>query len=1062
MYNLLKSFRRGGETAEEFILRSGRFPAYALQWCSRRFTVWTLLFLGLVIVPSICLDANQHIEPLNAFGRFLLDVAGMVTGMDLTDGMSIESVNNLGRYLCFAIVALSLDLIWGYGGMLCLCQFLFFSLGGYAMGMYLAHHGGPEGIIDANNWGKIPACLFVVYPGQVGETQTQWTVPLFWKPFWSLPITLILGMLIPGLVAGLIGFFVFRSRVRGVFFAVLTQAIVLAIWLIFSMNNMKLCGTNGLTRFDRITTSSREKIGIDVDPAKLKQHKLTLADVKQAIVAKQQAVAEVYRQQVENRRKIAKESRFVSRTVHVHSPITELSETKDGFVVTLARSVHVWKTLAAFQDAKITTPESNVGLRELTRVKIVGYGLTDKDVKLGLYWITLVVLIIVYVLCRLLMNSRIGRVLIAIRDNESRLRFSGYQPYLFKMSVFAMSGMIAGLAGMLYAPQMRIFTPTNLIPSESILVVIWVAVGGRGTLSGPILGALVVNYAYSKLTSLAPDAWPFALGGSFLAVVLMLPDGLMSLWHRWTSLSLTSPAAGPVRFVSRPQTDELTDGQKRSDGMIAVLGILSLAVGLYAARGLWQYGKPYDLGLMANRSGSAVVVGLMSVSMAFCGVMQVPTGLGMISGRPWGIRWCSNVLKFLLGLVIATIGWYFFIDQLRGGLWSWLESGVGRVHTMVSDVPECAILAVWATGTLLVISRLYKILIFLAALITATAIYYLAMNELLPDGAHRVLEILFLGLWTSLFVVTLARASLSPAIGRLYEKMASVKEAEEEAKEEEEEEAIQPPDKTNLERRLSHLALRQRVGPIEAPIERSLMYVQDITVLFDGFKALDIQRFSVEHYELNVIIGPNGAGKTTLCDVISGMTRPTTGKVFFAEQEITNMPEVNIARLGVGRKFQTPTVFDSLSVYQNMELALPGRERLIPHFDKRFTSEERDRIHGILKRVRLSDDADKQARYLSHGQRQWLEISMLILASPRLLLVDEPAAGLTDEETLLTSELLLELQDEHSVIVIEHDMEFVRLLNSKVTVLNEGKIMAYGSMDEVQKNPDVIEAYLGR
>ena len=150
--------------------------------------------------------------------------------------IDIETVNKLGRFLCFAIVALSLDLIWGYGGMLCLCQFLFFALGGYAMGMYLAHHGGPEGIIGANGWGKVPACLYVVYPYGVGEQPADAVVPWFWKPFWNLNTTLLLGLLIPGVVAAILGFSVFRSRVRGVFFAVLTQAVVLAFWLVFSMN----------------------------------------------------------------------------------------------------------------------------------------------------------------------------------------------------------------------------------------------------------------------------------------------------------------------------------------------------------------------------------------------------------------------------------------------------------------------------------------------------------------------------------------------------------------------------------------------------------------------------------------------------------------------------------------------------------------------------------------------------------------------------------------------------------------------------------------------------------
>ena len=187
------------------------------------FVPWVLFFVGLVVIP-------------------LLYYTGLIT---------IGTVNMLGRYMAFAIVAVGLDLIWGYTGILSLCQAFFFSLGGYAMGMYLAHHGGPEGIIDANGW-KIPACLYVVYPYKVGEAPADALVPWFWKPFYTLPVTTILGLLIPGLAAMAIGYFGFRSRVRGVYFAILTQAITVAGWLVFCMNNMKLCGTNGLTRFDRI------------------------------------------------------------------------------------------------------------------------------------------------------------------------------------------------------------------------------------------------------------------------------------------------------------------------------------------------------------------------------------------------------------------------------------------------------------------------------------------------------------------------------------------------------------------------------------------------------------------------------------------------------------------------------------------------------------------------------------------------------------------------------------------------------------------------------------------
>jgi urea transport system ATP-binding protein len=274
---------------------------------------------------------------------------------------------------------------------------------------------------------------------------------------------------------------------------------------------------------------------------------------------------------------------------------------------------------------------------------------------------------------------------------------------------------------------------------------------------------------------------------------------------------------------------------------------------------------------------------------------------------------------------------------------------------------------------------------------------------------------------------------------------------------------------------------------------RYMVFLQDVTAVFDGFKALDIKDLGIGHNELRVVVGPNGAGKTTMCDVISGMTRATSGKIFFNGEEITNISDTLIAQRGVGRKFQIPNVFDSLTVWENMLLALPNptrhigtgqwmKDRLaagnknigigpillnraistIKNMGGRINSANTDKIHAILKRVRLFDFLDVPARNLSHGQRQWLAISALIIRSPKLLLVDEPAAGLTDSETALTAELLLELKNEHTIIVIEHDMEFVRRLNSRVTVLNEGQVLAEGSLDEVSANEDVIEAYLGR
>jgi len=257
-------------------------------------------------------------------------------------------------------------------------------------------------------------------------------------------------------------------------------------------------------------------------------------------------------------------------------------------------------------------------------------------------------------------------------------------------------------------------------------------------------------------------------------------------------------------------------------------------------------------------------------------------------------------------------------------------------------------------------------------------------------------------------------------------------------------------------------AAPSHAAPSAEVLDKQIVHLTDVTVSFDGFKALSIGTFGLDRDELRVVVGPNGAGKTTLCDVISGKTRVTTGRVYFDRVDTTHMKDVEIARLGVGRKFQTPTVFDSLTVYENMRLALPGRRGALQNLFGRESPEQKASILAILDRVHLMQDVATPARYLSHGQRQWLEISMLIVAGPKLLLVDEPAAGLTDRETEMTAELLLELKGRHTIMVIEHDMDFVRRLNSRVTVLNEGKVLADGTLDQVQADPLVIEAYLGR
>ena len=244
--------------------------------------------------------------------------------------------------------------------------------------------------------------------------------------------------------------------------------------------------------------------------------------------------------------------------------------------------------------------------------------------------------------------------------------------------------------------------------------------------------------------------------------------------------------------------------------------------------------------------------------------------------------------------------------------------------------------------------------------------------------------------------------------------------------------------------------------------KKFVLFVENLSVSFDGFKAVDIPQYGIEHGELRVIIGPNGAGKTTFCDLVSGKTQPSTGRVYFDGKEITQMEESDIALSGIGRKFQTPTVFDSLTTYENLLLALPGNQGWKTNLLQSESKEEVEKIDEILEKVSLIDQREMPAKSLSHGQRQWLAISALIISKPKLLLVDEPAAGLTDLETEQTADLLLELAEEHTIVVIEHDMDFVRRLGKTVTVLNEGQVLAEGMIDEMEKNEEVMEAYLGR
>ena len=345
---------------------------------------------------------------------------GVVPVLGYTGVIADHDVNRLGRYLTFAILALGIDLIWGYTGILSLCQAFFFCLGGYAMAMHLSLPAGGGDVRPEYN--NIPQFMFF---NNLRE------LPAFWTPFASFWFALGAAILIPALVATVFGFFIFRSRVRGVYFAIITQAVAWGAFLAFSRNELLLGGTNGLTNF--------------------------------------------------------------------YKPFNQ----------------HLnWI----------------VGLYLLTALTLVG----------------------AYLLCRFIVRSRAGRLLVAVRDKESRLYFAGYQPYAFKVFAFAVAAVLAGVGGALYAPQTGIITPNIMKVEDSIMMVIWVALGGRGRLWGAVFGALLVNYTYSALTSDLPTAWPFIQGAMFLAVVLLFPDGFVGLWDKLEARIAARAGALPIAALAVP------------------------------------------------------------------------------------------------------------------------------------------------------------------------------------------------------------------------------------------------------------------------------------------------------------------------------------------------------------------------------------------------------------------------------------------------------------------------------------------------------------------------------
>ncbi len=240
-----------------------------------------------------------------------------------------------------------------------------------------------------------------------------------------------------------------------------------------------------------------------------------------------------------------------------------------------------------------------------------------------------------------------------------------------------------------------------------------------------------------------------------------------------------------------------------------------------------------------------------------------------------------------------------------------------------------------------------------------------------------------------------------------------------------------------------------------------VLYIEDLSVSFDGFKAIDNLNLYVDKNELRVIIGPNGAGKTTLLDLICGKTKASSGSIQFKDQELTKKTEHAIVRSGVGRKFQTPSIYENLSVFQNLEVSYPQGRSVLGALAFKCTDEVKARVQVVAEEIGLADKLEMEAGLLSHGQKQWLEIGMLLMQEPELLMLDEPIAGMSAKERELTADLLKRICKNRSMIVIEHDMAFVAQIASKVTVMHQGKILAEGTMDQVQSDPKVIDVYLG-
>lgn len=613
----------------------------------------------------------------------------------------------LAKFLCFGLVAVGIGLAWGKGGMLTLGQGVFFGIGAYVMAMHLkisdAHLEG-ESVPDFLRFG--------------GDTDLPW----IWKPFSSSLITVLGIIIVPVIVAVLLGLMMFKRRVKGPYFAILSQALA-AAFAIYLVGDQNLGGSNGISSFN----------------------------------------------------------------------------------------------------------------------SFFGLDLSDPVNQRLLFLIVSVILVIALTILRQLVRSRYGELLVAVRDQEERVRFLGYDPAVVKVIAYGFAALLASVAGAMFVPVVGIISPSDIGVVPSISFLIGVAIGGRNSLYGPVVGAVAVAWMQSELSDSYPAAWTYIQGAIFIFVIGFFPLGL----------------AGAVRFVRRPSAD----GQMRARD----------------------------------------------------------TGVG----------------------AIAT-------DQARSGV-----AGVAGCGSGVD--PE-------------------------------------AIQNLAQDMVADIVQ----------------DASETPrAHGR-----------------------------TNSE----------------------LLEVVDAVVSYDGRHVVDGVTFGVCVGEVRFLIGPNGAGKTTLIDAITGIA-PSAGSIYLDGVQINSLKVEQIARSGVGRTFQTPSVFENLTVTQNLDIAAGGSRSWWNRLRQRTGVEEN--ISRTLDLIGLGALGETDAASLSHGQKKWLEIGMLLVQNSRVLLLDEPVAGMNAIERDATGALLRTLSRQCAVVVVEHDMDFVRQFATSVTVLAAGQVISEGSVQDIQNDPEVQRVYLG-